>query len=395
MATMPRFQLNEDFAEGMHCSICSRQDLAVVHVEDLPDYVLCNHCEAQFIVEDGGDRVLYGEIDLDYPEARRFALRQWAWPEAIANLARTKREVIPDEISDPKTPPFSLEAERRLDPIVDDIPASAGVPLESEPVSSVPVTPVQLDIRNEDEAADLPPPPKPPEEVISLETEEDAEAAMPAVEADIQVAEPSSYIPRSTDPPTMQRFRVVLKGSQVRFPKEFCAHDTRKPVRGKLAVTGALPKGQGVDQRQMTTFKIPLCLQCRKRASQTHEDEKAARLQAHLVSAILGLVMVVATLAFGLVDLQSFQVRDALILVILTILGYSIPAMILLNRVRDFGLPPDAAYVQSTLLMPAETLGLETAFEWRNQEYAELFHEMNKNNALGKVTPIKDRTATP
>jgi hypothetical protein len=43
-------------------------------------------------------------------------------------------------------------------------------------------------------------------------------------------------------------------------------------------------------------------------------------------------------------------------------------------------------------LVPSDIQGLETAFEWRNQAYAERFYESNKDSTLGKMTPVKDRS---
>jgi hypothetical protein len=165
----------------------------------------------------------------------------------------------------------------------------------------------------------------------------------------------------------------------------------RKPVRGKLTTQGTLPAGQAIGQRQTITFTIPLCAQCRKRASRRSEEEKNVRLQAHLISALGAMVLVVVALAW-VVDIRAQPLVSSLILVIMAALGYSIPAMAQLNRLQPMPPPPDAMYVQSTLLIPKDVQGLETAFEWRNQEYAGLFHELNSRHTLGKITAVKDRT---
>ena len=102
-------------------------------------------------------------------------------------------------------------------------------------------------------------------------------------------------------------------------------------------------------------------------------------------------VLLVAALAWG-VDLQEQPQIGILILGILAILGFSIPAYVLLGRIRPYPPPPDAAYVRSTLLVPEDIQGLETAFEFRNQSYAELFHAANEAATLGKLTQVKDRT---
>ena len=69
--------------------------------------------------------------------------------------------------------------------------------------------------------------------------------------------------------------------------------------------------------------------------------------------------------------------------------------MILLSRVGKHPPPQDASYVRSTLLVPRETQGLETAFEWRNEVYANDFFETNEAIALGRLTSVKDRAAQP
>jgi hypothetical protein len=82
-----------------------------------------------------------------------------------------------------------------------------------------------------------------------------------------------------------------------------------------------------------------------------------------------------------------------MILAILFIVGYAGPVTFLLNRAGNYPPPPDAVYVRTTLLVPSETQGLETAFEWRNQEYAQRFFDANQSNAIGRLTSVKDRLA--
>jgi hypothetical protein len=67
----------------------------------------------------------------------------------------------------------------------------------------------------------------------------------------------------------------------------------------------------------------------------------------------------------------------------------------LLNRIGLFPISEDAAYVRSTLLVPSEVQGLETAFEWRNKTYAERFHQANHEITVGQIIKVKDRSQTP
>ena len=206
---------------------------------------------------------------------------------------------------------------------------------------------------------------------------------------------PGAFNLRETDPPLGQRHRVVLRGDRVVFPSGDCAHCGRTPVKGRLAVYGTLPNGQKVGQRKVTSFNVPLCGECRARAAQLTEDASNARLQAHLISAIIGMVLPLLALVLGLVDPGALTIPDLMILAILLIVGYAGPATFLLNRVGNYAPPPDAIYVRTTLIVPSETQGLETAFEWRNAEYAQRFYDANQSVALGKLTAVKDRLASP
>jgi hypothetical protein len=408
MPPTPRFTLEDNYTEGVHCSICGQTALKVVHLDRLPDYVTCKQCGSAHVVEEGGDRVMYGKINSDYPKTQRFALRQWAWAEAIEKRAAIERSPVDLEGLYVDVPQIEPEAAEEAIP-------SAAVPIPTEPeITAPPERAVRFAPEPEAESdAELPPPPLPGEigEEVGDIFEEPIAAPSPEIQAGLEpVKEPIPAPPpmqappkkdeeqpatpalslRETDPPPGQRYRVVIKGSRVKLPRNFCAHCFRKPARGRLPVEGSLPRGQGVGQRQVTTFNLPVCKECLKRASQLHEDEKSARLQAHLISALVAMVLLVAALAFG-VDFQEQPLVSVLILAVLAAVGYAIPVLILLGRVGYYAPPPDAAYVRSTLLVPTDIQGLETAFEWRNQAYAERFYESNKDSTLGKLTPVKDR----
>jgi hypothetical protein len=234
---------------------------------------------------------------------------------------------------------------------------------------------------------DLEPIEKPPSKPEAPSQELDAADAEVIPEKEVELLD--------TDPPPGHRYRVVLRGEKAVFPGGDCAHCGRTPVKGQLAVVGSLPNGQNITQRKTATFKIPLCAECRKRAAQLNEEAKEARLQAHLLSAIGGMLLVVGALALDLINPADLQLFDFFILAILFIVGYTAPALFLLGRVGKHPPPASASYVRSTLLVPQETQGLETAFEWRNGEYAERFFEANEAHTLGKLSRIKDRAAPP
>ena len=106
---------------------------------------------------------------------------------------------------------------------------------------------------------------------------------------------------------------------------------------------------------------------------------------------IVGMVLVVGALALDLIDPRNLGIVDLFLGLILFIVGYGGPAYFLLNRVGGYLPPVDARYVRTTLLVPSETQGLETAFEWRNSEYAQRFHDANASNTLGNISGVKDR----
>jgi hypothetical protein len=701
MASTPRANIADDTILDLHCAICGEDALHVVHIDRLPDYVECSQCKSAFIMEEGGDRVLYGQIADDYPQTAQFALKQWAWIEAVDARASEERPVRAELTSEPSAPlsdeptptsqdeagypdtteedlpgePWSVfdEAESVEEPAADDLPApdlelelpedlapSSPTPEENEdaqdeqdlfadladdfiadeseqperqvteadhevtdepeveqpdeipgfawlggladedsgleePDLTVPSEPSSGQTTEQEEAdaesglsgedlddlfrADIEEPgaqeflaesepvagdeldsgepegwlafdAEADEEIddeeasaawmedLDFETEADEEASAgiehdfdastsetdddldwlsPEAEptapddqamftpveesAQHEQAEPafsdydlseegfafdeedveqdflsslrdSAAIPlesqpledprleesdqeieepappswaleeseqeagvmaarmqsvtasdrveevvsiddeeidegldeledestredvihyRPTDPPPGFRHRVVVGGDHVVFPGGECVHCGRTPVKGQLAIAGTLPAGQGMGDRKPTRFQVPLCGECRDRATSLSEDAKSARLQSLLFALIIGMAFVVGSLAFGLVTPGDMQLIDWFILLILFIVGFAGSAILLLSRLSNYPPPLDAAYVRTTLLIPSETQGLETAFEWRNQDYAQRFYEANESDALGNVTRVKDR----
>ncbi|MES0344533.1 MAG: hypothetical protein ABUK16_10515, partial [Anaerolineales bacterium] len=292
---------------------------------------------------------------------------------------------------------------------------SAGVPLESEPIPDLHISEVPLEsqpifppLADADAVESAVEPESfasrieslaqtPPTDLEPIE-KTPSEPEAPSQEVDMAIAavvEEEEAALLDTDPPRGHRYRVVIRGEKAVFPSGDCAHCGRTPVKGHLAVVGSLPDGQNITHRKTATFKIPLCSECRKRAGQLSEEAKEARLQAHLLSAIGGMLLVVGALAVGIIKPADLQFFDILILAILFVVGYTLPALFLLGRVGKYPPPDSASYVRSTLLVPKETQGLETAFEWRNPEYAERFFEANEAHTLGKLSKIKDRAAPP
>jgi hypothetical protein len=194
------------------------------------------------------------------------------------------------------------------------------------------------------------------------------------------------------EPPPGVRYRAVLRGENVTFPHDSCAHCSATPARQRLTVISSLPDGQAVGKRKRVTYHLPLCRACHRRAAANSDEESSARIQAHLVSALFALVLLVVTLATRLISLATGAAVAGFLIVIVLILGYTLPALILLGRTTRHAPPPDAAFVRSTLFIPEDAQGLETAFEWRNGEYAHAFAEANHETLIGSVARIKDRT---
>ncbi len=385
-----RSQIEDGFIRGRLCAICGSPGLKVVRIPGVPDHVSCGACGSAFVVEDGGDRVMYGKIPADYPLIRRFALRQWAWLEAIERKAQDERRgvaaapPIPDWASAaqlPQSAPTENGLGQQAGRDAADLPDWLASPEQAPPEPAAARTfPERAQVRPPRQPTPAPTlgpsvPPPPPAGGAAV-----AAPAWPALDE------------RAGEPPQGERYRVVVKGQRVAFPTRICAHCLRSPAPARLAVVGTWPT-ESPGKRRDVALNLPLCDACRRRASARSEAERTARLQAHLVSALVALGLLVGFLAVGLVDVRSDMLVGGLIVAILLAIGYSLPAILLLGRVARFPPPPDAVYVRSTLLIAPDPTGLETAFEWRNRHYAELFYQANLERVTGAITPVRDRLA--
>jgi hypothetical protein len=397
MSPVPRASLDDNYADDLKCAICGHTSLQVVHVDALPDYVSCEQCNSAFITEEGGQRVMYGMIDESYTETRSFALRQWVHLDEVESKAYSEHP--PTAPVEPPTSPFSEEVLAPASPSPDEViaedefaPTEEGFPLPDEPLDLEPEVveeerspTLKLDYSAIEKPVDAPVTP------ALLETEEPDLSELEVSIEEPLVEEETPFTPRETDPPLGHRFRVVLQGPEANIPESICAHCSQTPIRGRLAVVSSLHQELEVGQRKATTFNLPLCADCHKRAAERSEAERNARLQAHLISALIGLAAMVAALALGLNPLEEGPL-GILILVMLAVLGYALPVIVLLNRIGPFPISEDAAYVRSTLFIPSEVQGLETAFEWRNETYAERFHQANHETTVGQIAKVMDRT---
>jgi hypothetical protein len=449
MSPSPRLSIDDHFTDGKTCAVCGATGLHVKHAAGYPDYVACDACGSAFVLEAAGDRVLYGNIPAAYPAARNLALRNWVTLEAVARapldaqpaaeagvvavppepepsgedllVARLGTGAVPlsDEPEPGESPPapeWSATAEQpdwtgAAQPSTPEPKETLAEP-EAPPSSREEPAPLKRLARLMTSEEQQAPAIGPQGELILPEgftLEEPAASAPPSPEvvapspAAAPVARPTpaavaapagaaAALLQPTEPPPGQRYRVVIRGSQVVFPRSACAHCGRIPASGRIAFAGFLPKGQAMGQRRPVAFRIPVCRPCQRRAAARIPEEKTARLQAHLISALVGMVMIVLAMAVNLVSPSQESVLLVLLpVVVLFGLGYAIAAVFLLGRTRRYPLPADAVYVRTTLLMPSDIQGLESAFEWRNRDYAERFQQANKSRALGGVVPVKDR----
>lgn len=581
MSPTPKQSIDPSFIQDMDCPICGQDALQLKAMERYPDYVACGDCQAQFVAEAEGERVMYGEIPVSYPRTRRFALQQWAWPEAIARRAAEERaeqpsappadqpttdtaeseveattpppepqiegaepptpdaaelstpteERTPDEEPPPWQPPEAPEvdepsAEPTWSPEEEEdqpegrtpLPAfdetdqeeAGDLPAEDEPAAemddwlSEPAEPAaeapaedvenfeETALRDEDElegdeeamfaalwgdeepdadleeSDDLAPDAaaegfefdafddeegqleepdladdiwaeneegeveatapvgfdetEPESEGLSSDLserelaalewtgeaepttqeaqpteEEGLEAAGPAAEADTNQVPSIEDEPerRAIEPPPGVRHRVVLKTSQPTIPDDRCAHCTQSPTVARISVPATVVRGTGLGERQVTTFRVPICADCRQRVNARSEGQQTARLQAHLISLLVALILVVSALAFQVVDLQEGLLVDLAALALLGGMGYVVPAAFLLLRASRMPKPADARYVETTLRVPSDTQGMETAFEWRSPHYAAHFRATNAEVAAGDVTEVKQREQEP
>lgn len=196
------------------------------------------------------------------------------------------------------------------------------------------------------------------------------------------------------EPEPGQRFRVVLKGVQVRFPRRHCAHCYRSPALKHIAVLANMSRGT-MPQRELTSLRLPVCDSCQARATAVSEEAQTARLQAHMLGALVALTLVVCSLVFRITDFQNGVIGDIVALVVIAALGYGVPMVLMMLRATRFPKPADAQYVESTLRVPGDTEGMETAFEWRNRRYAVDFLEANQPIAVSEVTKVPERSPAP
>lgn len=228
----------------------------------------------------------------------------------------------------------------------------------------------------------------PPKEATETDPPEIETVVTPPIEGQ-EAADTAAPSP-AFEPEPGQRFRVVLKGVQLRFPRRHCSHCYRSPAMKNITVLANLQRSTA-PQREMTTLRVPVCESCHARANAVSEEAQTARFQAHMLGALVALTLVVCSLVFRITDFQNGVLTDLVALVVIAAMGYGVPMVLMMLRATQFPKPPDAKFVETTLRVPGDTEGMESAFEWRNRMYAQEFLGANKPIAVSEVTRVEER----
>jgi len=194
-----------------------------------------------------------------------------------------------------------------------------------------------------------------------------------------------------SEPEPSKRYQVIVRGDQLKHPKNLCAHCLRQPDK-EFTVPGSLPDMNRPGKRKAFAFELPLCRDCLQRSKAVGEEEKNAKLLAKLVSALIALISMVALLALGLVKLNQQPLAGIFFLLSFAALSYTLASLLLHKRASRYPPPEDAAFVLSTLLIEPAGEGA-TKFEWRNPQYAQLFQQVNHGNVNGEIDLVEDRFA--
>jgi hypothetical protein len=352
---LPRNNVEANYAAGRSCAICGQAALSVVHVAKLPDYVRCSSCASAYVLGEGSSLVMYGSISANYPATREFALKRWIALPAIEVRARAERGAVPAPLAVVGPEPANEVEALPLDP------ASADSAEEPTPPFGIGSAAGQ----NNGGAERAP---TPPFGIGTLNEFLGQAPGAPILET-AETAGDAELGHESAEPDPGQRFKVIVGAQPPKFPADLCAHCLRQPADRGLVVIGADPN--------RTRYPIPLCRQCHQRVKARSSEEKNSWLAVHLGSIAIGMILMVTLLAVDILDVQQAPLASILILGALGLIGYTLPAMLLLGRLSR--LPPavDASYVRSTLQVRPGLNGEPTGYLWRNRGYADRFAAAN------------------
>ena len=353
-------EIKDEFVVDLTCAVCAAPSLRVNHLPDYVDYVSCDACGSAFVIEEEGERVVYGEISEQYSDTAKVVLKNWVTLGVVSRLASAERErkgiALPDVLG-PLTDDF--QAAERID---EDVGVSSESPSQMAPEAGIPLV----------QKVDAVPSPGPRTQAVPPFVGDQAETAEALPE---------------------ERYRVRIKGESIYFPLKACAHCMKTPATGRLAISGSLPEGEDPDRRRRAVFGLPLCDDCRRKSNALSGAQRTARLQAHLTAMLVGLALVVVALGLGVVDFNRGIGFGLLMLGIIASVGYVLPLGLLLPRTKNAPPLVDAQLIKTTLrVQPPEKRAAETLFEFRNEDYAQLFL---KSNPISAVTPVEKLIIQP
>jgi hypothetical protein len=382
-----RLEIDDGFVVERDCAICTAPALRVHHLPKFADYVSCDECDSSFVLEEDGDRVLYGKIAEEYTDTAKVVLHNWMSLTVVDRLATSER--MRKGLSVPEIPEMMAP---------EDIEARLGGPPEhvEETTAQRPVKDADvIDVLELPEAmalvdsgARLDEGPEPPLEAPS---EAPAKGQRKSLHAFDDESDTSSedVIDEATLAAPRTVYRVRIEGESVYFPVKGCVHCMSTPADHKLSVPGSLPVGFPSHRRRRAVFSVPVCADCRRQYNARSEAQKNARLQAHLSSLIVGLALVVVAIGLDFINMDRNAAVGLLLVGIIAGIGYLLPVGFLLERTKR--IPPlrESYLVRSTLSIRApDEPAAETLFDFRNQDYANLFWESNPKVALGNVREI-------
>lgn len=361
---LPRTRVEDNYAAGRVCAICDQLALSVVHLDRFPDYIRCSNCSSAYVLGEGSGLVMYGSIPADYPGTRELALKHWVGLEAIEARAAAERAAVAAPLAEPGL----ARADGVEVPLVE--PDSADSSEEPTPPFGFGSTAGQDN--GAAERAATPP--------FGIGTLHEFLAEQPDTPAAgiAERAEDAELGHESSEPELGQRFRVLVSAPRPNFPSDLCAHCLRQPADRSLVVIGA-------DTNQ-TRYPIPLCRPCDERVRARSEEERNSRLLVHLGSIAIGMILMVTALALDVVDVRQAPLAAGLLLGALGLIGYTLPAWLLLGRLSRLPPSADSAYVRSTLQIRPGLEDKPTGYLWRNRGYAERFANANGVEQVARVS---------
>jgi hypothetical protein len=97
------------------------------------------------------------------------------------------------------------------------------------------------------------------------------------------------------------------------------------------------------------------------------------------------MILMVTLLAVDLLDVRQAPLASILVLGALGLIGYTLPAWLLLGRLSRLPPAADASYVRSTLQVRLGLNGEPTGYLWRNRGYADRFAAANDTVDVARI----------